>query len=182
MRGFVRDNQHLSLCGLNCLLCPMNLSGHCGGCGVDNQSCKIARCSLKHGGVAYCFQCGDYPCDLHAHTSEYDSFVTHRNQARDLERARRMGLAAYNAEQEEKRRLLDRLLASYDDGRRKTLFCLAANLLEVSEVEEALRQAESTAGFSTLDAKGRSALVAKRLRDAATRRGVELRLRRKSRP
>ena len=51
MKGFVRNNQYLSLCGLNCKLCPMNLAGHCSGCGVDNQSCKIAKCSIEHGKI-----------------------------------------------------------------------------------------------------------------------------------
>ncbi len=57
MKGFKRENRLLSLCGLNCGLCTMKLGGHCGGCGNGNQSCKIARCSLEHGGVEYCFQC-----------------------------------------------------------------------------------------------------------------------------
>lgn len=44
MNGFQRKNQLLSLCGLNCGLCPMLLGNHCGGCGNGNQSCKIAKC------------------------------------------------------------------------------------------------------------------------------------------
>ena len=43
MKGFVRENQLLSLCGLNCGLCPMFLGKYCGGCGNGNQSCSIAR-------------------------------------------------------------------------------------------------------------------------------------------
>lgn len=46
MKGFVRENQLLSLCGLNCGLCPMFLGKYCGGCGNGNQSCSIARCPL----------------------------------------------------------------------------------------------------------------------------------------
>ena len=51
MKGFVRENQLLSLCGLNCGLCPMKLDGYCPGCGGGdgNQSCAIARCSIKRG-------------------------------------------------------------------------------------------------------------------------------------
>ena len=62
MKGFVRNNQYLSLCGLNCKLCPMNLAGYCSGCGVDNQACKIAKCSIEHEKIEYCFQCGSFPC------------------------------------------------------------------------------------------------------------------------
>ena len=46
MKGFVRINQLLSLCGLNCSLCPMFLDNDCKGCGNGNQPCKIARCSI----------------------------------------------------------------------------------------------------------------------------------------
>ena len=65
MKGFKRQNQLFSLCGLNCGLCPMFLNKNCPGCGggEGNQACKIARCSIEHGGVEYCFQCSEYPCD-----------------------------------------------------------------------------------------------------------------------
>lgn len=45
MKGFKRNNQLLSLCGLNCGLCPMHIDGYCPGCGggAGNQSCRIAR-------------------------------------------------------------------------------------------------------------------------------------------
>ena len=113
----------------------MNISGHCGGCGFGNQSCPIARCSLEHGNPEYCFRCSDYPCERYAHVDEADSFITHMNQKTDLEKMRKIGEEAYNAEQAEKRQILDRLLAEYNDGRRKTLYCLAVNLLPL----EALR-------------------------------------------
>ena len=104
MKGFVRNNQYLSLCGLNCKLCPMNLAGHCSGCGVDNQSCKIAKCSIEHGKIEYCFQCTSFPCDKYAHIDDFDSFITHHNQMNDMEKASQIGIPAYNAEQEEKRK------------------------------------------------------------------------------
>jgi hypothetical protein len=103
MKGFVRNNQYLSLCGLNCKLCPMNLAGHCSGCGVDNQSCKIAKCSIEHGKIEYCFQCTSFPCDKYAHIDDFDSFITHHNQMNDMEKASQIGIPAYNAEQLEAR-------------------------------------------------------------------------------
>ena len=50
------------------------------------------------------------------------------------EKLKQTGEEAYNAEQIEKRQILDRLLADYNDGRKKTLFCLAANQLGGTEV------------------------------------------------
>jgi hypothetical protein len=40
-----------------------------------------------------------------------------------------MGIDAYKEEQRGKKRILDRLLEEYDDGRRDVFFCLAVNLL-----------------------------------------------------
>ena len=133
MKNFERSNPCLSLCGLNCLLCPMQLSGHCGGCGFGSQYCPIARCSLEHGKLEYCSECEEYPCRKYDHIDEWDSFVTHQNQKANLESRQCLGTERYNEEQVKRREILDRLLAEYNDGRRKTLFCLAANLLELEE-------------------------------------------------
>ena len=77
MKGFERKNQLFSLCGLNCGLCPMLLGNYCGGCGNGNQSCKIAKCSLAHGEIEYCYECKQYPCEKYQHIDKYDSFITH---------------------------------------------------------------------------------------------------------
>ena len=101
MKGFERENQLLSLCGLNCALCPMELGGYCGGCGNGNQSCAIARCAMVHGNPEYCFACRDYPCPEHCREEPYDSFITHQRRLADLERARELGIEHYNREQRE---------------------------------------------------------------------------------
>ena len=177
MKGFERKNQLLSLCGLNCGLCPMFLGQYCGGCGNGNQSCAIARCSLEHGKVEYCHECGRYPCEKYSGCEEFDSFITHRRQKADLERARKIGVCAYNREQAEKEQILNQLLEHYNDGRRKTFFCLAVNLLELSELREAMEQLY-TAG--ELPMKEKSRYAAEVLQTIAGRRNVELKLRKKT--
>lgn len=179
MKGFIRSNQYFSLCGLNCRLCPMNLAGHCSGCGVDNQSCKIARCSIEHGEVEYCFQCDNFPCPQYEHISDFDSFITHRNQISDIEKCKRTGLSAYNAEQKEKRRILDFLLSDFNDGRRKTLFCAAVNLLTLEELQSVIRQLETDKSFTDMSLKEKSALAAKCLQDTAEKKNITLKLRKK---
>ncbi len=173
MKGFVREDQRLSLCGLNCGLCPMRLGGHCGGCGAGNQSCKIARCSLEHGGVAYCYACADYPCERYREQDPYDSFITSQHRLRDMEKARVMGPEAYGREQEEKAALLGEMLAHYQDGRKKTLYCVAANLLELPALRRALARAEEAAEAE------RPARLAEALQAEAAARGILLKLRRK---
>lgn len=175
MKGFDREDLLFSLCGLNCGLCPMRLDGYCPGCGggTGNQSCKIARCSLEHGAPAYCFQCGEFPC-AHYGEDEYDSFITHRNRLRDLERARAAGPAAYRAEQAERVEILEFLLRHCNDGRRKTLFCLAANLLSLPALRRVRREAEAVE-----DPKERGTGASAGLLAAAEEEGVSLKLRRK---
>ena len=80
----------------------------------------LYRCSLAHGGVEYCFQCSKYPCEKYDHIDDFDSFNTHRNQKTDLKKAKELGIEVYNAEQVEKAKILDFLLANYNDGRKKT--------------------------------------------------------------
>lgn len=176
MKGFERENQFLSLCGLNCGLCPMFLGKHCGGCGNGNQSCKIAKCSLEHGKVEYCFECENYPCDRYQGIDEYDSFITHRHRKADLDKAQRIGIAQYKLEQQEKMQVLSHLLDHYNDGRRKTFFCVAVNLMELSELQEALTELQANEALSSLPPKERSAYAAEVIQKIAGRRNVSLKL------
>ena len=153
MRGFERENQLFSLCGLNCGLCPMLLGNYCGGCGNGNQSCKIAKCSLEHEKIEYCYECGQYPCEKYQHIDEYDSFITHRRQKADLQKAQSIGIAQYNLEQQEKIRILSYLLSNYNDGRRKTFFCVAVNLLDLSELQEGIKQMQTNEELPALPLK-----------------------------
>lgn len=179
MKGFERKNQRFSLCGLNCGLCPMFLGGNCGGCGSGNQSCGIARCSLEHGKPEYCYECGEYPCQKYEQIDAYDSFITHQRQKSDLEKAQRIGIERYNQEQEEKAEILTFLLSNYNDGRRKSFFCTAVNLLELPDLREALRQIRENRELDLRSLKERSSIVVQILQRIADERGVVLKLKRK---
>lgn len=176
MKGFTREDPWTALCGLSCGLCPMRLGGHCGGCGFGNQSCAIARCSLEHGGVAYCCQCADYPCARYAEADAYDSFITHRNKRENLAAIQTQGVAACIARQQERAALLETLLENYNDGRRKTLYCLAANLLDLASLREILAQA---ADWPDLPLPDRAARMAAALHAAAEAQQITLKLRKK---
>lgn len=176
MKGFERKNQYLSLCGLNCGLCPMFLGKHCGGCGNGNQSCKIAKCSLEHGEVEYCFECKQYPCEKYQHIDDYDSFITHRRQKADLDKVQRIGVKAYNLEQQEKQQILHHLLRNYDDGRKKTFYCVAVNLLELSEIKEVLNQLKFNDARSALPRKEQCLYAARCFQEIAERSGIEIKL------
>lgn len=181
MKDFRRTDLLFSLCGLNCGLCSMRLDGYCPGCGggEGNQSCKIARCSLQHGKPEYCSQCQEFPCEKYENIDAFDSFVTHQNRKRDLEKQREIGVEAYRAEQKEKICILKWLLQNCNDGRKKTFYCLAVNLLEVEDVRKVMEQAKSDEKFGELSLKEKAAYMTGRFQMEADRKAVLLKLRKK---
>ena len=183
MKGFARTETRFSLCGLHCALCPMRLGGYCPGCGggPGNQSCAIAQCSLKRGGLLFCWECPEYPCSRYGGFDDGDSFVPHRSRQQDIARARELGLEAYLAQLEEKRAILDALLAGYNDGRRKTLFHTAVYLLPLDELRAVISSLNSQPELAGQPIKERALAAAGLLQEAADRRGVSLKRNKKPR-
>lgn len=181
LKDFVRDNLCFSLCGLNCGLCPMKLDGYCPGCGggKGNQPCKIAKCSIQHGRVEYCNQCREFPCDKYGRADEYDIFITHRNWKRDFQKINEMGVEAYNSEQRQKLEILKILLEHYNDGRRKSFFCLAVNLLDLEDLKTVVGHLAEENQLESLTLKEMSASAVKQLQHLAERRNVVLKWNRK---
>lgn len=181
MKGFVREETRFSLCGLNCRLCSMHLGGYCPGCGggAGNQSCAIARCSLEHGRVQFCWECPEYPCSRYEGFDDGDSFVPHRNRRKDIAQAREMGLEDYLAQMEEKRAILDALLADYNDGRRKTLFNTAVYLLPLEELRSVMAALASRTELTERSVKERALAAVRLLQEAADRLSISLKLNKK---
>lgn len=144
--------------------------------GEGNQGCKIAGCAVERGNVDYCFCCAEYPCQKYEHIDENDSFITHRNQKTDLEKAKKIGIEAYNNEQKEKMEILDYLLMNFNDGRKKTLFCQTVNLLELEALRELLSRLEQCT-YTTIKEKG--AFATEQIIEIAGKSGVDMTLRRK---
>ena len=181
MKGFTRAETRFSLCGLNCALCSMHLGGYCPGCGggAGNQACTIARCSLEHGAIPFCWECLEYPCSRYDGFDDADSFVPHRARNRDIAQAREMGLEAYLTQLEEKRLILEKLLSSYNDGRRKTLFTTAVYLLPLEQLRSVLSVLASQPELADKPVKERALTAAELLQAAARQQGISLKLMKK---
>lgn len=178
MKGFTRTETRFSLCGLNCALCSMHLGGYCPGCGggAGNQSCAIARCSLEHSGIQFCWECPEYPCPRYEGFDDGDSFVPHRHRQQDVAQARAMRLDTYLAQLEEKRTVLEQLLAHYNDGRRKTFFNTAVCLLPLEDLQSVTAALNSRPELSEQAVKERALAAVGLLQEAADRRGISLKL------
>ena len=181
MKGFTRPDPGFALCGLVCALCPMHhMERSCPGCGggEGNQSCAIARCAVERNVGAFCVQCGQFPCGRYGKMVEYDSFVPHRQMFQDLERAEELGLEVYISQIEERRAILDQLLAGWNDGRRKSFYCLAVYLLELDDLRRAFEEIQAAApGGNTVKEKVITAVgILKRTAESS---GVALKLNKK---
>ena len=180
MKDFHRDHLQFSQCGLNCLLCPMNLGKYCPGCGggEGNQSCAIARCAMERDVGEFCSRCGQFPCERFEKKLEYDSFLPHTRMVRDLEQAEKLGLEIYITQLEERRAILDRLLEDYNDGRRKSFYSLAVYLLELDSLRRAFDEIqEAVPANSSIKEKAITAVEI--LKKAAEIDGVVLKLNKK---
>ena len=182
MKDFTRKYSLFSLCGLNCGLCPMHLGDYCPGCGggAGNQPCSISRCSQQHDGVEYCYLCDEFPCEKYNGINTFDSFITHRNQLLDLEKAKIIGIEFYKCELAEKIDILNYLLANFNDGRRKSFFCIAVNLLPLQDVKSVMKQIAVETESSNLTIKEKAALASNLFKAAAANQNIILKYNKKS--
>ena len=181
MKNFQRKDLSLSLCGLNCELCTMKLDNYCPGCGggAGNQSCSIAKCSLQQNSVEYCYQCSEYPCEKYEGIDEFDSFITHRNQLKDMEKAEKIGIEQYKLEMIKKADILKYLLANYNSGRQKSFFCIAVNLLDLQDVETIIKQINAQTTSNNLTLKEKSNVAVALFQVVAQQKNIILKLNKK---
>ena len=187
MKPPARKNPLFSACGLNCGLCPRYHSSgasKCPGCAGENfltkhPACGILSCTQRHD-VEYCFECEEFPCLRYEHADSSDSFISHKNQLKDLELAKRLGLSAYQKVLDEKMTALRFLLRYFNDGRRKSMYCVAANLLELYDVKSIIEQITDESTTDTrLSIKEKSDATVQLFQMIADKRSISLRLRKK---
>lgn len=177
-----------SACGLNCGLCPRYHTdgiSKCPGCAGEDFSskhpaCGVLSCSQRHE-IEYCCLCDEYPCKKFEGVDNADSFITHKNQLADFDKVKNIGLAAFKAELNIKVELLKGFLMNFDDGRRKSFFCIAVNLLNLQDLKRVMEQLkDEIKPGDTL--KERSEAAARLLQTMAKKRDVSLQLRKKPKP
>lgn len=105
-------------------------------------TCPMAPCSVRHGNLQYCFECPEYSCKHYDGFDSYDTLVLHRNQRKDMQRAKEIGIEAYRAEQQQKVELLNKLLETYDDSNKQVFYCTAVNLLSIDDMKAIIDKAD----------------------------------------
>ncbi len=87
----------------------------------------------------------------------------------------RNGIQEFEKQEKTKEELLNQFIAEFDDGRSKTLYCIAATIMEKEELERALYEARRNSGG--LAFKEKAQLMHSLLEDVAAKKGYILKLR-----
>jgi hypothetical protein len=106
--------------------------------------------------------------------------VSHGACLSNLEVIRKHGLQPWLKEQGTRRRLLEQLLAHYNEGRSASFYGVATTLLSPEVIAGALEEAQRRMGTARIggeDIKTRAKIVRTALQERATAAGIDLRLR-----
>lgn len=148
----VKKYPAIAACGLDCGLCPRYYTAgpsRCPGCaGPDffhkHPSCSFITCAVRNKGLEACGQCADFPCAKFKSEKEYEqvkessSYPPYRKVMANLKAIQEHGIEAFVRQQSRRIKLLERMLAHFDDGRSKSCYCRSAALLDLAALESAL--------------------------------------------
>lgn len=176
------------VCGLSCRLCPRyhtDGSSRCGGCKSPfrmGAGCPFITCAVKKKGIELCTDCPEgETCGRWARHRELskstDSFVCYQKLQDNIQFIKLYGIHAFEEAQEKRCKLLDEMLARYDEGRSKSLYCIAATVMEPEELEIAITTAEGLSSGGTLKEKARA--MRRALEDIGAEKHYNLSLRKK---
>jgi len=179
----------IACCGIDCGLCPTYHTkglSRCPGCGgVDfsskHPSCSILTCTVKKNGFETCADCEQYPCEKIKPWDNGDSFVTHKVCLQNLNEIKQNGLEKFIEQQNIRMQILETLLNSYNEGRSKSFFCIAAALLTIDDLNKSIKEARKEIGkknISSDDLKSKSKIIKEKLNHYSQNNNIELKLRR----
>jgi len=183
----LKEEKNLSgCCGIYCGLCPRYQSSaqsRCPGCKILSLtiSCKRYNCCVKAKGFVTCAECDDFPCEKYEGFFDWDSFVTHKVCRPNIRRIKKVGLRKWLQEQANRRAILENLLANYNEGRSRNLYCTAVALMPADLIKEAANKARQimVGVKGTCDIKKRAKILRTAIQDLASRSKIDLKLRKK---
>ncbi|MCW4044185.1 MAG: DUF3795 domain-containing protein [Candidatus Bathyarchaeota archaeon] len=176
----------IGICGLSCRLCPAyhrETKSKCGGCKSEfrmGATCPFHNCALKKKGVEFCGFCEESKtcerwCKHRESGKEHDSILSYQKVEDNIAFIHNNGLAQFEKEQKTREQLLKQMLTEFNEGRSKSLYCIAATVLEIGELEMVLEEArDKTKGF---DVKEKSETMHSLLDIVAVKKNYLLKLR-----
>ena len=143
----------IGVCGLSCRLCPMyntEAESKCLGCKSPDRmavGCPFLTCAVKKKGIEFCWECGENStCEKWKKHREagksHDSFKCYQTLEKDISFICENGISEFEKVQRQREDLLKEMLKDFNEGRSKSYYCIAATVLELEELQEALIRAK----------------------------------------
>lgn len=156
----------IGICGLSCRLCPSfhtEGASRCGGCKSDYRmgaGCPFITCAVKKKGIEFCWDCAEgETCPRWAGHRQFrlqhDTFVCYQKLEDNIVFVRQHGIERFEAEQKQREQILRAMLAEFNEGRSKRFYSIAATVMEMEELEEALDQARNSSQGMDMKEKAR---------------------------
>ncbi|GAB6285038.1 MAG: hypothetical protein STSR0009_12390 [Methanoregula sp.] len=158
----------IGICGLSCRLCPhyhTEGTSRCGGCKTESRTyagCLFITCALKKKGIEFCKDCQESEtCEKWTRHREIakkvDSFKCYQKLEDDIAFVRKNGVNEFEKTQKMRAHLIKEMLREFNEGRSKSYYCIAATVMEIRELEEALSEAKTNS--DGLDIKEKSGVL-----------------------
>jgi len=176
----------IGICGLSCRLCPhyhTEGSSRCRGCKTESRmgaGCPFITCALKKKGIEFCWNCEEHEtCEKwkkhRAAGKRVDSFTCYQELEDNIASIQKYGVNEFEKMQKMREYLVKEMVREFNEGRSKSYYCIAAAVMEIEELKEALNKAR--ADSEGLGIKEKSGVLHALLDEIARQRHYYLKLR-----
>jgi hypothetical protein len=191
MNEHVKIYPTIGVCGLDCGLCPrydtVGPSRCPGCCGPEffskHPSCSFITCCVKKKSLEVCAECSDFPCSKFKSDEEYQqlkessSYPSYKKVMSNLNFIKEHGIEQFIGQQKERIKLLETMIADFDDGRSRSFYCKSATLLDLGGLRDSLDKAIQKAKTDNIkpnDTKTKAKILRGILSEIALEGGVGL--------
>jgi len=122
-----------------------------GCCGPEffskHPSCSFITCCVKKKNLEVCAECSDFPCSKFKSDEEYQqlkessSYPSYKKVMPNLNFIKEQGIEKFVGQQKKRIKLLETMIASFDDGRSRSFYCKLAALLDLTTLQNSLDKA-----------------------------------------
>jgi hypothetical protein len=92
---------------------------------------------------------------LRESSREHDSFKCYQTLEDDLNYIEKYGIEKFDEQQRIREQLLKEMLSEFNEGRSKSYYCIAATVMKIEELQNALNQARKNSNGLELRAKSK---------------------------
>jgi hypothetical protein len=176
----------IGVCGLSCRLCPAyyrETKSICNGCKSEYRmgaACPFYNCAAKKKGIEFCGLCDENATcakwrKFREMGKQHDSIVCYQKLEDNIAFIQKNGMEEFEKQQKTREKLVRAMLLEFNEGRSKTLYCIAATMLEIGELENVLEEARAKS--KDLDPKAKSEVMHSLLEEIAGKKKYVLKLR-----